>query len=207
MKKFLLIAIAIVGITFAFVGCKQQSEEEKMKAAFEEALTKAEQSQQTETELFLGFRFGMNEKQFESFLDSLENVGKVYTDKLYAYKYNFNLSADLNLQVGFRPMFDNDSLYAITYSLGSEYSLGNEMEMMMMSFNQSERRKAFRGYYVDDIIGNTSYHYIKDNLMITFRKNGIYSYMDYENVPIANRVKREKEEHDENVREQSKLEF
>lgn len=206
MKKLLLATIVIVA-AFAFVGCKQKAKEATMRESFEKALVKAEHSQQTETELFLGFRLGMSEEKVMLFLDSLERSGKVFVDDEGAYKYNFKLSSDHEIRIGFCPVFENDSLYAITYTLNSEYSSGNEMGMMMISFNQSERGKTFRGYYVDDVLGETSFHYIKDNLMVTFRKNGICSYMDYEDIPISSRVKREKENKDEEARKQSNKEF
>ncbi|SJZ43414.1 hypothetical protein [Porphyromonas cangingivalis] len=207
MKKLLFTMIALIGLVVVFSGCKQQSKSEEMQEAFEKAYAEAEQAPQTETQLFLGFQFGMNKKQLNSFLDSLVNAGKVYTDEQYAYKYDFKLSESLDLQISFIPKFENDSLYAITYFLSSEYNLGKEMEMMMMSFNQSERRNSFRGYYVDDIIGETSYHYIKDNMMITFRRNGLSSYMDYENVPIASRVKKEQKAKDDEVKKKSSEDF
>lgn len=208
MKKQLPILAAIMSVIFAFaLGCRQKSTKDTMRDSFEEALIKAEHSQETETELFLGFRLGMSEDELNLFLDSLEHSGKVFIDRSGEYKYNFNISSNLSIEIGFHPMFENNSLYAVAYLLSGEYNLGNEMEMMLLAFNESERGKTFRGYYLEDDSGETTYHYIKDNLMVSFIKNGLSSYIKYENVPISRRIKRAKENQDEEARKQSEAEF
>lgn len=208
MKKQLPMLAAIMAVIFAFVlGCRQKSTKDTMRDSFDEALTKAEHSKETETELFLGFRLGMSEDDFNLFLDSLEHSGKVFIDRSGEYKYNFNLASNLSIEIGFHPMFENNSLYAVTYLLSSEYNIGNEVEMMLLSFNESERGKTFRGYYLENDLGETTYHYIKDNLMVSFIKNGMSSYIKYENVPISRRIKREKENQDEEALKQSEAEF
>lgn len=207
MKKYILAFAVIMAVIFAFVGCRKKSTKDTMRESFEEALMKAEHSQQTETELFLGFRLGMSEDDFNLFLDSLEHSGKVSIDRSGEYKYHFNLASNLGIDIGFHPMFENNSLYAVTYILSSEYNLGNEIEMMLLSFNESERGKTFRGYYLENDLGETTYHYIKDNLMVSFMKKGLSSYMEYENVPVSRRIKREKENQDEEARKKSESEF
>ena len=78
---------------------------------------------------------------------------------------------------------------------------------MLLSFNESERGKTFRGYYLESDSGETTYHYIKDNLMVSFIKNGMSSYIEYENIPVSRRIKRAKENQDEEARKQSEAEF
>lgn len=212
MKKSLFTIVMIIGLTFAVSGCKQsvQKKEKTNEDYFNEALAEAEKSPQIEKELFLGFRFGMSKEEVDKHLKSLRKSGKIYINKEGYYQYDFQYDSSMTILIGFIPKYYKDSLYIMTYTLDDKYGIGStllEQIRMKQSFGDSERGKNFNSYHIKDVLDEHVWHFIKDNLLVTFRGGISSSYMDYINVPVSVLAKQEEKRKEEELRKQSEAEF
>jgi uncharacterized lipoprotein NlpE involved in copper resistance len=208
MKKifFLLAMVAVV-----VVGCNnQQRQNEQRENELATAIEKAQKSEIIETKLFLGFEFGMSEKQFYNHLDSLEKIGKIYVDDDRKYSYDFTQPQGLVIKIGFVPAFYNDGLCEMIYTLDDKNfgSMGS-YSIMYLAFTESDKNVGFSTYRTGDTTSDDMAIYkIKDNLIVTFKNTLLKrSVMVYENAPVLKIMNLEEEAKKKSASEQSLSEF
>src|SRR5690554_4739874 len=100
MKTFLAITLTAMMLW----GCSSSSEgkkEEELKQAIEQA----QQSGIIETDLFLGFKFGMTEKDVENHFDQLVKEEKVYLTSTRKYQYDYDTESGFTYELSFIPSF------------------------------------------------------------------------------------------------------
>lgn len=198
MKKILLAFTA----SLLFIGCGNGNvnEKENKEKALQEAITAAQNANITEKEIFLGFRFGMTLEEVRNHLDKLEETGKVYVDDQRNYVYDFHTELT-TLRTSFVPLFHNDSLYKFNFYFTTENTLIDSAELNMLqavkTFSQTDRT-GFDFFIYEDVMGDTEYFYIKNNLIIHFDAIA-RARMSYINAPIDKVVEdAEKTEQTEN---------
>lgn len=182
MKAFVktLVFAACLSVLWSCASSTEKSVEEKLKLAIEQA----EQSDEIETDLFLGFKFGMTEKEVDDYLNQLVKEGKVYLNDTREYQYDYNNKSGITYYINFAPLYHDDKLYEITYPIKSSLIPSSGDYIFMASdFIRSERGTQFRLHITEDILGEAVYTCIKDNLVVEF-KNTSTSVMKYINAPV-----------------------
>lgn len=186
------ILAAAFALWLASCGSHQMPLPEKDKLA--EAIAYAETTPITETRLFLGFKFGMTQKEVTAHLDSLEDIGKVYIDKENQYAYDFHTDSKLYnaIMVTFLPEFYHDSLYRMDFMLhAKEESLLDSPVLNMLAAERNFRdadKTGYRDFTTTDISGEEIHTYIKANLIIQFDVRSL-ARMSYINAPVERRIK------------------
>lgn len=162
---------------------------EKTENLYNQALIKAQGAEQTENELFLGFKFGMTEAEVMKHMKKLLQEGKVYVNDNSKYQYDLNHSMGLKLYVNFRPQYHEGKLYEIIYPVhNSVISTDGDYAYAAGAFINSERYSGFSTFITKDAMGEPIYSCIKENLIITFQDSGGPE-MRYSNAPIGKIVK------------------
>lgn len=185
MKAFLqaLVFVVFMPALFSCISSNGKSEDIKRKELLA-AIEQAEQSEQIENELFLGFKFGMTEKEVDDYLNQLVKEGKVYLNDTREYQYDYNNKSGITYYINFAPLYHDDKLYEITYPIKSSLIPSSGDYIFMASdFIRSERGTQFRLHITEDILGEAVYTCIKDNLVVEF-KNTSTSVMKYINAPV-----------------------
>lgn len=183
------------GLFIVFIACLlysctgKNNTIEKSETLYKQALIVAQRADQTENELFLGFKFGMTEAEVRKHMEKLEKDKKVYVNDNSSYQYDFLHSSGLKLYLNFRPKFHDGKLYEMVYPISNPIGLSSGNYVFITSaFSDSERKSGFSNFIVNDAMGEPSYIYIKGNLIITFGESGSDE-MRYTNAPIAKIVK------------------
>ena len=182
MKAFVktLVFAACLSVLWSCASSTEKSVEEKLKLAIEQA----EQSDEIETDLFLGFKFGMSDKEVDNYLKQLVKEGKVYLNDTREYQYDYNNKSGITYYINFAPLYHDDKLYEITYPIKSSLIPSSGDYIFMASdFIRSERGTQFRLHITEDILGEAVYTCIKDNLVVEF-KNTSTSVLKYINAPV-----------------------
>ncbi len=184
MKKI----TALLVICYVAMSCGSRvPPEEQLKDAIEAA----EQSEATEMDIFLGFKFGMTDEQLTEHLNDLEQAEKVYVDHRGAYAYDFHTRSTI-IKLTFKPRYYNGELYRLDFAMSNyENSIGSpELNTVLgASTFQDSGQTGFQSFITENIIGETIYTFIKGNLIVQFEpfSSGMMSYI---NAPIE-RVQRE----------------
>lgn len=156
---------------------------------YKQALIEAQHADQTENELFLGFKFGMSEKEIRAHLEKLRKDGKVYVNDDSQFQYDFIHSSGLTLYFNFIPEYYEGILYEMAYPIRNSFGPSSgDYVFVAGAFLDSERMSGFSRFITKDILGEPIYTYTKGNLIITFENSG-GAEMKYTNAPIAKIVK------------------
>lgn len=200
MKKVLFITLALLPVFF--LGCVNKNEKQEKTEAeleLEKATSIAEKSEIKEKELFLGFEFGMTEKEVYDRINKLKKDKIIYINNENVYQYDFTTDAGLLLYVRFEPDYFNGKLYKFKYSIYNSIASTREDHVFLYkSFYDSDRGKKLKQHITYDIFGDVIYTGIKDNLVIKFESNS----MIYINAPVnVLAEEKEKKEIDEKSKE------
>lgn len=187
MNRLLLLSV----IMLSFFSCNQQKKESGKKNKAEndliEAISKAEESEIIETKTFLGFEFGMTDQEVNNYLLKLKKEGKIYINSRNSFQYDFYLSG-MEIYLNFVPEYYEGKLYKITYPANTKLGVKDVHIFLLSAFRDT--KDDFKTHINEDILGDTYYTNIKDNMIITFRD----SKMIYENAPISKLAKQKEEE-------------
>ncbi|MEG2157005.1 MAG: hypothetical protein RRY07_04365 [Bacteroidaceae bacterium] len=205
MKKVLFCLLAV----FVLASCgnaNKNKQTEKEKTKLETAVSNAENAEITETEIFLGFRFGMSEKQVDSLFTELFKAKKIYANRDGSYQCDFNTeSYDFN--INFMPKYYNGELYEMLYPLTNTLMpSSNDYVFMALPFIRSERGKSFDKFTTKDVLGDEIYTNIKGNLIVSFY-SGAKAMMKYSNAPIAKIVSNQEKQKQQDKANESSQNF
>lgn len=176
MKKIsiaILLAIGICSCSYT-----PQNNKEKEKNVLELAYEKAASSTIYEDTIYLGFRFGMTEKEVDKHFDKLVKSKKVYIeDYTKNYKHINNLHG-----------------MDITYEFSTEYFEGKLIRFKLYSdkdeiftwrlFKEAKPDFHTLGEYVD-LLGDKTYIEQKNNIVVLFKNDNII-YEDGKILPLYN---------------------
>lgn len=204
MKEF--IKLALIMCTLLLFGCAQK-ENANTKRDLEKSMKMAEQSKMIETDLFLGFKFGMSEYEVKDHLEKLVARNKIYINDNGKYQYELTNDFGVMFYVTFVPFFHENRLYKMVYPVeNSTFPTANDHIYIVSSFKNSDRAKEFDRFVTKDIIDNTVYTFVKDNLIVTF-KTSVYPMMIYSDAPTDKLVIDLEKRDTERKAEESSLEF
>jgi len=158
----------------------------KTEETLEKAISNSQQSKIIENKIFLGFRFGMTEKQVISHLDSLVSSKKVYRNEEGAYQYDFITDSGLILKTTFNADYHKGELYKMVYLMRGDLT-AKYAAMVAHTFHKT----GYKGFIKDDALGDTKFTYVKDNIIVYF-DNPAFTEMVYENSPISKLVEEER---------------
>lgn len=159
---------------------KEKSEEEKLELAIEQA----EQSEQIEKDLFLGFKFGMSKNEVADHISKLISEEKVYISSTNRYQYDLYDENGVKFFVRIIPIYHEDQLYEVIYPIKSGIIAGeNDHISIAEFFRNSDKGKGFKWYLTEDFLGVEQYAFVKDNLIVKF-SNSHYPLMKYTNAPV-----------------------
>ncbi|MFK8288861.1 hypothetical protein ACI76W_06370 [Capnocytophaga canimorsus] len=186
MKKILL---GLLTIWFFVLGCQDSKTKEKDKTKI--AIENAQNSEQIEKEIFLGFKFGMTESEVSDHFKILLGKGKVYTIG-GQYQYDLTTDTGANLRLNFITKFHEGKLYELICEMRERDLSVMSGDMVFMaassSFHNSERSKNFKTYHIKDDFGDfIEILHIKDNLIVSFY-GSVTGKMKYSNAPIAKKI-------------------
>lgn len=175
--------IILIFIAVVFAGCNKQLNKMNEEKEFVELEKSSKKSKITETDCFLGFKFGWTEKQVHDFYSEQVKKGKFYIDDQDIYSYDFVIDESKYIKITFSPKYYEGKLYEMVYNEESNdgffYSyLG---VTMYNYFWKSEKGEAFK--CLENEVEN-SYKCIKDNMVVTFTDKNII----YTNAPVADTV-------------------
>lgn len=176
MKNLFLVFV----LSLFIYGCSQtaQNSKEKEKNVLELAYEKAASSTIYEDTIYLGFRFGMTEKEVDKHFDKLVKSKKVYIeDYTKNYKHTNNLHG-----------------MDITYGFSTEYFEGKLIRFKLHSdkdeiftwrlFKEAKPDFHTLGEYVD-LLGDKTYIEQKNNIVVLFKNDNII-YEDGKILPLYN---------------------
>lgn len=208
MKAFLqaLVFVVFMPALFSCISSNEKSEDIKRKELLA-AIEQAEQSEQIENELFLGFKFGMAEKEVDNHLKKLLKEGKLYLNNSKEYQYDYTSKYGIKNNVNFIPKFHEGKLYEMVYPIVNPLTPSKGDYIFMASdFISSDKGKQFKSIITEDIFGETVYTSIKGNLIIKF-ENSSGSKMRYTNAPVDRIVSDLNDQEREKKAEESSSEF
>ena len=185
MNKLFLLSVVML----LFFSCNQESDRKnKAETELSDAVSMAEKSEIIETKTFLGFEFGMTEKEVDSYFSKLRKEKEIYLNSSNRIQYDFSFNG-MDIYLNFVPEYYEGKLYKMTYpaNMWAGGSLGIHV-FLMKAFK--ETRDGFKSYLNYNVLGDTYYTSIKDNLIVTFED----SRMIYENAPISKLAKQKNEE-------------
>lgn len=191
MNKNLFSFIAFMLLVSCGTGISSRNNQKEIN--LNEAILVAEKAEAVDTVIFLGFKFGMTNEQVVRHLEDLEDEGQVYTDSRGRYAYDFH-TGQTALKLGFSPKYHEGGLYQLDFILNNhENSIGTPVLNTVLAaktFMETDR-KEFQTFITEDLLGETVYTFIKNNLIIQFETpaNGIMSYI---NAPMAHVVREQK---------------
>ena len=198
MNKLILLSV----IMLLLFSCNQESDRKnKAESDLSEAVSIAEKSEIIETKTFLGFEFGMTEKEVVSYLSKLKKEGKVYLNSSNSFQYDFTFNG-MDINLNFVPEYYEGKLYKMIYPADMWGAGGLGIHVFLMQAFR-DTRDGFKSHINNDVMGDTFYTNIKDNLIITFEN----SRMIYENAPISKLAKQKDEELKIEKSNESKSEF
>lgn len=198
MNKLILLSV----IMLLLFSCNQESDRKnKAESDLSEAVSIAEKSEIIETKTFLGFEFGMTEKEVVSYLSKLKKEGKVYLNSSNSFQYDFTFNG-MDINLNFVPEYYEGKLYKMIYPADMWAAGGLGIHVFLMQAFK-DARDGFKTHINNDVMGDTFYTNIKDNLIITFEN----SRMIYENAPISKLAKQKDEELKKEKSNESKSEF
>ncbi|MDL2230725.1 hypothetical protein LJB87_02930 [Alistipes sp. OttesenSCG-928-L06] len=190
MKKFITPLITILLFTSCGSGGSSNSDEKKV-AELETAIVSAEASAVVETEIFLGFKFGMSDKQLREHLDQLVNEGRVYIDEKGNYAYDFSTGQNV-IKFTFVPKYHDNKLYRLNFIMDNHgNSIGTpslNTVLAAKTFMETDR-SGFRSFITEDILGDAVYTHVKNNLIICFDTPSKGGRMSYINAPVEKVVR------------------
>jgi hypothetical protein len=197
MKKYYLFLAA--GLLLA--GCKNTQKQKENE--LNEAIENAQKSPIVETKLFLNFRFGMTDSEVVMYLDSLTQIGKLYTNSERKYQYDFTSEYGSKYYITFLPLYYDNKLYKMKYFIESQ--LG-DIGYLMLNLAFMDKSEGFKRFTTNDIFDDEVYIHIKSNLIVTFEKNS-RNVMVYENAPISKLVEDEERQKENEEYKKSASEF
>lgn len=200
--KTLVFAVCLSAL-WSCVSSKEKRKEDELKFAIEQA----ELSDQTENDLFLGFKFGMSEKDVDNHLKKLLKEGKLYLNNSKEYQYDYTSKYGIKNNVNFIPKFHEGKLYEMVYPIVNPLTPSKGDYIFMASdFISSDKGKQFKSIITEDIFGETVYTSIKGNLIIKF-ENSSGSKMRYTNAPVDRIVSDLNDQEREKKAKESSSEF
>lgn len=175
--------------TVAILSCNNSSNS-KLNTADElkRAIAESEKSPIMEKNLFLGFKFGMTEKELGEHATKLVEDNKLRHNDRNELVYDFNLDTGVS-ETTIIPYVRDGLLYKIEFEL-TPIGLGSvshaEMTMLMAlnAFREANLGKGFKSY-LETIAGYDNYYFIKNNLIVKFSHGGTAN-MTYINAPVEN---------------------
>lgn len=210
--------VLLLGLTFMFSACKQNSQKnaDKVDDEYITAMTEAQKSPINETKLFGGFELGMSPQQVDSVFNVWVHERKVMraeeADKTeasiidedfdnpsidtYAYMYYVGLQYPLGIQ--FYPEYLDDKLVGLFCSVKTPKENINPKESykyLAEEFENSSRGEHFKKINME-IEGNPAIVFIKDNLEIMFfpQPELEESSIKYTNVPLQEKYLKQQEQ-------------
>lgn len=185
MKAFLqaLVFVVFMPALFSCISSNEKSEDIKRKELLA-AIEQAEQSEQIENELFLGFKFGMAEKEVEKHLDQLMKEGKIYINNVGEYQYDLHDKYGSKFYITFVPHYHEGLLYEMVYPIErASISTGNDHIPVASFFKSSDEENKYEWYITENPFNGPIYTFVKNNLIVTFNNTG-RSLMKYTNAPV-----------------------
>ena len=182
--------LAIIIVAINIMSCESKSKKQPNNVdLLKSEINKAQLSKQIEKKLFLGFSFGMTDKDIVNHLDSLKHTGKIKIDNEGKFYYDFNTNS-ITLLLYFLPSYKNDSLYKMDYLLKSGESIGSSSLNTVLAAGVFMKSKDsnFKSFVTDNVIGETEYTFIKNNLIVNFHEGGTSGVMSYINAPVDKQV-------------------
>lgn len=205
MKAFVktLVFAVCLSALWSCVSSKEKRKEDELKFAIEQA----ELSEQAENDLFLGFKFGMTEKEVKKHLDQLMKEEKIYLNKAMEYQYDYTSNFGVVNNINFVPKFHDGKLYEMVFPIVNSLTPSKGDYIFMASdFISSDKGKQFKSIITEDIFGETVYTSIKGNLIIKF-ENSSGSKMRYTNAPVDRIVSDLNDQEIQKKAEESSSEF
>lgn len=182
MKKLLYLLTLVV---MASCGMSQKAEEIKQKEELKELIDSAKLSKAGKTDLYLGFKFGMTEKEINRHMKKLEREGKA--DRDYRGAYTVKLIGEHG--------FEYNANVGVEYYMGKmrrlKFTTDNESDYVMIC---TAFLKANKGNWVivNGPLGNKEYIMQIDNILCTFT-GYIKTLVTFEDAPYIDLMKQEKD--------------
>ena len=195
--KNLLWLLASVIICLSLFSCKSEIEKERNRQReieLDSAKIKAQNSEILVDTIFLGFRFGMTEREVMTHFKKLIKQKKIYLDDFGDCRYELHGEYNLKYTLGFITEYYKGKLFKMTFLI--EHFSGSDECYVMVFGIFKKANPNYSWYIVKNILGDDVYTSISHNLIVTFEKFAGESAMIYENAPIS--LLKEKEEKIEN---------
>lgn len=201
MKNIIVLLISV----FVLWSCNSQKESKE--DALKRAVEQAELSEQIENDLFLGFKFGMTEKEVRAHYNTLIDEGKIYLNSSRRYQYDLNDEYGIIYYITFIPQYYDNSLYEMLYPIErANISIGNDHIMVASFFRSSTKENGYDWFITEDILNDPIYTFVKNNLVVTF-SNTVRPAMKYTNAPIDKAMSENKKLEIEKKANESASEF
>lgn len=189
MKAFLqaLVFVVFMPALFSCISSNEKSEDIKRKELLA-AIEQAEQSEQIENELFLGFKFGMAEKEVEKHLDQLMKEGKIYINNVGEYQYDLHDEYGSKFYIKFVPHYHEGLLYEMVYPIERAIiTTGDDHIPVASFFRSSDKENKYEWYITENPFNDPVYTFVKKNLIVSFNNTG-RPLMRYTNAPVNKMV-------------------
>lgn len=206
MKRYFI--LILLG-TLTVVSCMSPEEKkakmererlEKTEALLDSALARASCSDILETETFLGYKFGMSENEVKNHTRKLIRQGKLSRTISYTFHGEYGLS----YKVRPVPRFYKGKMYALDcYATSTLTGTSDGTHVMLAKPFGDSRGVNFEYFITKDVLGESVYTYIKDNMVVRFSNGG----MHYINAPIETLAMQEREQEKHEMMNKSVQEF
>jgi len=125
MKKLLLYIILFICIM-----CSPQKKSSEIIETLRDSETKKGVKKDT---FFLGFTFGMSEKQVNEKFIKLLSENKIISNSDHTYGYNMQIDWPVKIKTTFTPEYLNDSLYSFSLNMEGESGSQSEAGLIQIS--------------------------------------------------------------------------
>ena len=174
--------------------CKQQGAANKVNEQidrYNQLYKEAVDSKERNDTIFMGFRFGMSEKEYNAHLKKLSKEGKAKKDILGYYEIPIKDSHGLSYKAEPHPEYYKGKLCRLSLKISSDLGeRGNSYVLLFGTFRDTHPQYDMN---IKEIIeGQPEYSaFYKNTVVRCF--GSAYSYMVYEDAPFA--IKFDEEEH------------
>ena len=194
MKNLIIFSLLLITL-FLLIGCEEYNNRREQKEMNEFIESELASNIRSDT-IFLDFRFGMSEKEFNAHLSKLKRKGKIWINKNNYYEYIFDVNDRYykwKAEATISAEFYKNKLMQLNLFVTSEDMYSNELLKMKLFLLYSEPHDKGRIFIEKSVLGDSdNYVFIENNKKIEIF-DGINDARIFYTDMIAERNKKEED--------------
>ena len=154
-------------VSLAMLLCFACSEETKKEDRLKEAASTAEHSTERTDTIFLGYRLGMTESEFDQHTQHLQDIGKIKADRFKDLYYPWPLEIDSDARAKWSMgEYVQDRLYSLMVGVESD-KISSPGLIQLLVMDAFDEKYGFNYHKTESLISESpTYTWFKNNLRI-----------------------------------------